>query len=62
MGGKNDGKCYLDLNKQLLIKSHDQNKAHRQDNYISDILYIWEMRNFTIETYYGIITKAFNDL
>ena len=50
------------MKKQFLIKSHDQNKAQRPENYISDILYIWGIMNFTIETYYGIITKAFNDL
>ena len=59
---KNGGKCYLDLKKCFLIKSHDKNKAQRSEKSISDVLYIGEMRNFTIEIYYGIVTKSLNYL
>ena len=39
-----------------------QNKAQQSEKAISDTVYIEELRNFTIETYYVILTKAFNNL
>ena len=51
----------MDLKKHLLTESHDK-KARQSEKTIRDTYYISERRKFTIETYYGIITKAFNDL
>ena len=51
----------MDLNKQFLTRYHDQNKAQIEYKDIRDTIYIGERSNFTIQTHYGIITKAFND-
>ena len=50
------------MKKHFLIKYHYQSKAQKWDKDISDAIYIVEISNFTIETYYGIFTNAFNDL
>ena len=52
----------MDLKKHSLINYHDKNKAQKSERAIRDAIYIGETRSFTIETYYGIITKVFNDL
>ena len=50
------------MKKIFLIESQYKKKSQWEDTDISDALYIGERRNFTIETYYVILTKALNDI
>ena len=59
---KNGYQCYLDLDSHFRNDTHRENLASKANLSLSNVIYKGERRNFTLETYYSIMTKAFNDL
>ena len=59
---KNGRKCYVELKNHFMTESYGETKAQNAEKSIRDLTYSGEKRFFTIETYYDIFTKAFNDL
>ena len=59
---RNGYTCHQDFNSHFRNAAHNDNKASNANLAISQAVYRGERRNFTLETYYGIMSKAFNDL
>lgn len=59
---RNGYTCHHDFNNHFRNAAHNDNKASNANLAISQAVYRGERRNFTLETYYGIMSKAFNDL
>ena len=59
---KNGRKCYVELKNHFMTASYGERKAQMAEKSIRDLTYSGEKRLFTIENYYDIFTKAFNDL
>ena len=59
---KNGRQCYLELKGHFKTASYEETKARSAEKQISDANYFGERRNFSMETYYNIFAKAFNDL
>ena len=59
---KNGRKCFMELKRHFQTESYEENKAQAAEKSINNASYFGERRHFTIETYYEIFTKAFNDL
>lgn len=55
-------KCYIDIKSHFQNASYKENLASGAKNKIRDAKYFGERRNFTLDTYYTIITGALNDL
>ena len=59
---KNGYKCHLDFCQHYANKSYQDNKAQTALQNIAGAVYNGPKRNFNIETYYTIMSNAFNDL
>ena len=59
---RNGRRCYSDFRLHFANATYLQNKATAANLSISTAAYHGIRRNFTIETYYSIMTTAFNDL
>ena len=54
--------CYLELNRHFRNDSYLENMASLATTNISKAIYKGDRAHFTIETYYNIMSKSFNDL
>ena len=59
---KNGRSCYLEIKSRFQNASYKENLASAAENKIRDAKYYGDRRNFTLETYYTVMTSAFNDL
>ena len=59
---RNGRSCYIDFKSHFANATYLQNKATSANQSLSTVAYHGIRRNFTIETYYNIMTTAFNDL
>ena len=59
---KNGRKCYLELKGHFKTASYEETKVRSAEKKINDANYFGERRNFSIENYYDVLAKAFNDL
>ena len=59
---RNGRQCYLELNNHFRNRSYLDNKAAKAEQSLQQATYSGDKRNFTLETYYTIMTNAFNDL
>ena len=57
---RNGYDCYRDIDSHFNNDTYKQNKASRANAALDKAIYVGEKRNFTIETYYNIMTKNFN--
>lgn len=59
---KNGYSCHRDFVQHYVNRSYQDNKAQTALQAMANAVYSGPKRNFTIETYYSIMTTAFNDL
>ena len=59
---KNGRQCYLDFESHFRNESYLTNKASAATASMNSSVYRGDRRNFTLETYYTVMSKAFNDL
>ena len=59
---RNGYACYCDIKSHYANATYLQNKAAAANNTIQNAHYNGQRNRFTIETYYNIMTNAFNDL
>ena len=59
---KNGRSCYTEIKNHFQNASYKENLASAAENKIRDAKYYGDRRNFTLETYYTLMTGAFNDL
>ena len=59
---QNGRNCYLEIKEHFQNRAYFNNKATTANKALTETKYFGNRRNFTLETYYAIITKAFNDL
>lgn len=59
---KNGRSCYSEIKSHFQNASYKENLASAAENKIRDAKYYGDRRNFTLETYYTVMTGAFNDL
>ena len=59
---KEERRCYLELKSHFHNEAYKQNLATLANKSLRDLKYYGERRNFTLETYYDIISKNFNIL
>ena len=59
---RNGYTCHQDIENHFRNDAFLDNKASNAIQAMSQAVYKGERRNFTLETYYGIMSKAFNDL
>ncbi len=58
----NGRQTFLNLNTHFRNQTYLDNKATNAENALKNAIYQGRHRNFTMETYYTIMTNAFNDL
>ena len=59
---KDGRKCHQDFESHFHNESYLTNKASTATAILNSALYRGDRRNFTLETYYTVMSKAFNDL
>ena len=59
---KNGYQCYKEFKAHFANETYKQNIATVAENTMTNAVYNGPRKNFSIETYYTIMTKAFNDL
>ena len=59
---KEGRRCYLELKSHFHNQAYKQNLATTANKSLADLKYYGDRRNFTLETYYDIISKNFNML
>ena len=59
---KNGYQCFKEFVKQYKNDAYLENKTSSANQATSNAVYKGERRNFTLDTYYEIMNKAFNDL
>lgn len=59
---KNGRSCYIEIKSHFQNASYKENLASAAENKIRDAKYYGDRRNFTLETYYTVMTGSFNDL
>ena len=59
---KEGRRCYLELKSHFHNQAYKQNLATMANKSLADLKYYGDRRNFTLETYYDIISKSFNML
>ena len=59
---KNGRSCYVEIKSHFQNASYKENLASAVENKIRDAKYYGDRRNFTLETYYTVMTGSFNDL